>query len=317
MNLLQFGLKPLKISDKPTIDTILNARNTMLSAYAFASHYIWRDIFHFYWGIIDGYLCLFAGYDDYIYIPVPPVLAKSPPHPYPLPFGERGSNHILSTVFAIMDTINKNKSVSHIENIDEQEVDCLTSLGYEIRPGESEYLYLREDLANLKGNPYKSKRAMCNYFVKRYRYAYEPFEPHHSVHCITLFNKWKGTRDKKIHTPFYHALLEDTLLSHMQAIKHYKSLQLTGRVVRINDQVEGYIFGFTRGKDIFYILMEVTNTDIKGLSQFIFREFCREMDGHIYINTLGDSGLENLRHVKLSYRPFRVVPTYIACRAKF
>ena len=277
----------------------------MLSAYAFVSHYIWRDIFHFYWGVIDGCLCLFARYDNYIYMPVPPVLAKSPPHPIPLP-----------TVFTIMDTINKNKSVSRIENIDEQEVDCLTSLGYEIMPGESEYVYLREDLANLKGNPYKPKRAMCNYFVKHYRYSYEPFGVHHSARCISLYNEWKNKKEKKSNTLFYQALLEDALSAHKQAINHYKSLQLTGRVVRINGQVEGYIFGFTRGKDIFYILMEVTNTDIKGLSQFIFREFCREMDGHIYINTLGDSGLENLRHVKLSYRPFRVVPTYIACRAK-
>ena len=93
----------------------------------------------------------------------------------------------------------------------------------------------------------------------------------------------------------------------------YEALQLAGRVVRIHNRVEGYLFGFKRREDTFCILLEITNPAIRGLAQFIFREFCRELKGYTYINVLGDSGLENLRRVKLSYRPCTIVPSYIAC----
>lgn len=109
----------------------------------------------------------------------------------------------------------------------------------------------------------------------------------------------------------YQALLEDASHSHKQTLINYDALSLTGRVVQIDDRIEGYTFGFERG-EVFYILMEITNPDIKGLSQFIFRVFCRELTEYRFINTLGDSGLTNIRKVKLSYRPDKVVPVWIA-----
>lgn len=306
MDLQQFGLKPLKITDRPIIDSILKSQETMLSAYTFATHYIWHNIFKFYWGIMDNYLCIFAKYNGYIYMPIPPVPCNVSPE------SAISFQKILTTVFYIMDRINKNKTVSRIENIDENQIKDFISLGYAIRPGEPEYLYLCEDLTNLRGDRYKSKRAVCNYFIKHYFYSYESFQPSLSGNCIKLYSAWKMKRARKINDPFYHALLEHSFSAHRQALRHYKSLQLTGRVVRIDDRVEGYIFGFERG-NIFYILMEIANPKIKGLAQFIFREFCREMDGYTYINTLADSGLENLRRVKLSYRPYKITPLYIAC----
>lgn len=303
MGLHQLGLKPLKITDRPIIDSILTSRETMLSAYAFAAHYIWRDIFHFYWGIIDDHLCLFAQYDDYIYMPIPPVPCNISSF--------QNLNRIISTAFSIMEQLNKNKAVSRIENIDEAEKKAFVSLGYDIRPGEPEYVYRREDLANLRGNLFKSKRAMYNHFVKQYQYGYEPFESVHVSDCMQLFREWKRERCKKIKDPLYQALIEDSHFAHSQVVKHYRTLKLTGRVVRIRKRVEGYIFGFGR-RNVFYILLEVTNPDIRGLAQFIFREFCREMGEYAYINTLGDSGLENLRMVKQSYRPCKIVPSHIA-----
>ena len=307
MDLSAYGLVPLIIKDKCLIDSILNRQDTMLSAYSFTSHYIWRDHFNFHWGIINGCLCLFAQYGDYIYMPVPPVSTEKPDSNPPLP------PIILPDLFNIMDKINNNKSVSRIDNIDESRIESFIAAGHKVKPGEPEYVYLREDLSNLKGNPYKSKRAVCNYFVKHYRYSYEPFEPGHASQCIELYDSWRQNRTNKVRDSFYNAMLEDSLPAHREAINNYKTLELTGRVVIIDNRVEGYIFGFERNKDIFYILLEVTNPGIKGLAQFIFREFCNEKAGYIYINALGDSGLENLRKVKLSYRPFCLARTFTAC----
>jgi uncharacterized protein len=67
-------------------------------------------------------------------------------------------------------------------------------------------------------------------------------------------------------------------------------------------------------KDTFCILYEITDLTIKGLSQFIFRQFCSELKDYRYINVMDDSGLENLKRVKLSYRPLKVIPAYIVKR---
>lgn len=310
MDLNQFGLNPLSVSDKPFIDSILNSAETGLSSYSFTAHYIWRDIFQYYWGTIEDYFCLFAQYSDYICMPVPPVLYRVSGED--VIAGEaRQSDKTLSYVFSLMNKINKNHAVSRIENIDECQRENFVSIGYDVQEGEAEYVYLREDLVNLKGNDYKSKRAMYNYFLKNYQYRYESFQPSYAGACIRLYEEWKLKRGKKFKDPLYHALLEDSSYSHKQAVNNYEVLSLTGRVVWINGRIEGYIFGFDRG-DIFYIMMEITNPEIKGLSQFIFREFCKEAEGVKFINTLGDSGLQNLRDVKLSYRPFKIVSAYIA-----
>lgn len=300
------ALKPFRIKDKPLIDKILLHQNTVLSAYTVASHYIWKDLFRFFWTIIDGYLCLFAQYENCIYMPIPPVPAQKNRSENSKDFQE-----VISTVFSIMNHFNKNKTISRIENIDGSRKGLFTSAGYEIKAGETEYLYLREDMVNLKGNPYKSKRAMYNYFIKHYPFCYEPFQKGYVDECLKLYEAWKEKRRDKIKDPYYSGLLEDSTYAHRRAIKHFSSLGLSGKVVRINEKVEGYISGFGKG-DVFYILLEITNPDIKGLSQFIFREFCKGMDGYTFINTLGDSGLENLRRVKLSFRPHKLIPSCIA-----
>ena len=339
-NLDPLGLKPLRITDRPLIDRFLSSEETMLSAYAFVSHYIWSDLFHFHWGILDDYLCLFAQYNDYLYMPIPPIFAKNPcdrvnklrlstesnppldqipPCPPFLkggnsvsPFEKGGLRGILFKVFSLMQATNKNKTISRIENIDAAHTEAFISIGYDVTPGEGEYVYLREDLANLKGDSYKSKRALCNHFMKNYTYSYEPFQARFAEDCVQLYDLWQKRKKTKVHDSFSTALSEDASLAHKQAIRQYEALQLTGRVVQIHNRVEGYLFGFKRGGDTFCILLEITNPAIRGLAQFIFREFCREMGGYTYINALGDSGLENLRRVKRSYRPCNLVPSYIA-----
>ncbi len=310
MDLSVYGIDPLTIKDKHLIDNILHHQDTMLSAYSFTSHYIWRDHFNFYRGTINGYLCLFAQYGDYVYMPVPPVSLEntdSPRRVYHPPT-------ILPDLFRIMDKINNNRNVSRIENIDESGIEAYVAAGYKIKPGEPEYVYLREDLSRLKGDSYKSKRAMCNYFEKHYRYSYEPFDTRHAAQGIELYNSWSQNRTQKLNDTYYKAMLEDSFVVHREVINNYKALELRGRVVIIDNRVEGYIFGFERGKDIFYILLEVANPGMKGLAQFIFREFCKELKGYTYINALGDSGLENLCKVKRSYRPVRIAPSFIAYR---
>ncbi len=66
----------------------------------------------------------------------------------------------------------------------------------------------------------------------------------------------------------------------------------------------------------FCVLYEITDLQVKGLAQFIFRSFAQELKDYKFINIMDDSGLENLKKVKLSYHPVRLVPAYIARRKR-
>ena len=168
-----------------------------------------------------------------------------------------------------------------------------------------DYIYLTKDLIELKGNKYKHKRSAYNYFSKHYKFQYVTYKPAMKTQCLKLFSKWATRRKKKFNDPYYHQLLNDSFIAHKTTMENYRKLGLTGRVIKIKKKASGYTFGFELTKDMFCILFEVCDLKFKGISEFIFREFCKELSQYKYINTMDDSGLENLRQAKLLYRPIK------------
>lgn len=175
-----------------------------------------------------------------------------------------------------------------------------------------DYIYFQKDLAGLMGNRYKHKRACCNYFSKNYKFEYLTYKQNMKKDCLKLFSKWASERKKKFPDLYYHKLLEDSFSAHKLAIENYKALGLIGRVIKIRGKICAYTFGFPLSliegegrvrESMFCVLLEVCDLKFKGIAEFIFREFCRELSDYKYINTMDDSGLENLRLSKLSYHP--------------
>ena len=164
-----------------------------------------------------------------------------------------------------------------------------------------DYIYLSKDIAELKGNGFKHKRANYNHFIKNYEFHYMPFHHNMISECLNLFLKWG--KNKKTSNPCELQMIHDSLLAHDIALKNYKALGLVGRVIKIKDKIQAYTFGFELAIDTFCILFEIYNLTFKGISEFIFREFCKEFIRYKYINTMDDSGLEKLKSTKTSYRP--------------
>jgi len=168
-----------------------------------------------------------------------------------------------------------------------------------------DYIYLGKDIAELKGNKYKHKRAGCNYFSKNYKFQYLDYKQNMKNDCLRLFSKWSRERKKIFSDLYYHKLLEDSFSAHKLAMENFKELGLAGRVIKVKGKIAAYTFGFEITKDMFCVLLEVCDLKFKGIAEFIFREFAKEMLRYKYINTMDDSGLENLRISKLSYHPIQ------------
>jgi len=281
-------LRPISLEDQEMVDTILSREGNILSPYTFPFHYVWRDIFEFSYSLIDGHFCMFAKYGKYIHMPLPPLPVEN----------NNSYRRLLVDLFDFMDKINNNTPASRIENL----YIPLLIEGMGLSYLDREYIYLRKDIIELRGNRFKSKRSLYNFFIKNYHFQYEDITPGHMDECLDLFERWKHQKLSTNRDKYFQSLIEDTFIMHRRALKDLEKLNLSGKVIRINGYVEGYIVGYIRGQTL-YILLEICNPSIKGLSTFIFRKYCEEMNGAIYVNSLGDSGIEGLKKAKLFYKP--------------
>jgi hypothetical protein len=166
----------------------------------------------------------------------------------------------------------------------------------------------------LKGNKFKSQRSAYNYFIKHNNFECDKLKLIYHIECLALFDAWAKGRKGQSQDALYCGMIEDNYKVIKTALINYEQLGLKGLVVRANKKIIAFSFGYKLNKDTFCILYEITDLTIKGLSQFIFRQFCQDLKNYKYINIMDDSGLENLRRVKLSYKPNRLKPAYIVTK---
>jgi len=294
----------LSLKDKKIFAKYLSLARHQLSVYAFENIYIWKELFDIYWIRIQDNLCVF--FKDkigcFLYLP---------------PLGEKIRAEPIEKVFKIMDKFNHNPEVSRIENVEEKDTTFYRHLGYACQDKYPEYLCARAEQVELKGNRFKSKRACFNYFIKHYKFEYLPFSLRQRSECLKLYNRWMRQRKSKNQDPIYQGMLGDSEVCLRVLLDGYSGLKIVGRVVRVDGEIRAFSFGYRLNSETFCILYEITDLSIKGLAQFIFRQFCRELKDYKYINIMDDSGLENLKKVKLSYHPVKLVPAYIVKRSCF
>ncbi|MDP3732426.1 MAG: phosphatidylglycerol lysyltransferase domain-containing protein [Candidatus Omnitrophota bacterium] len=291
-------LKNLSIKDKGIFNKFLGLGRHELSVYAFENIYIWKGLFDIDWSIIENSLCIFFKDKFGCFLYLAPLSAHRNPG-------------LIKKIFEILNEFNKNKDISRIENIAEADISFYEDLGYTCRNKSYDYLCLRSDLAQLKGNKLKSQRASFNFFIKHYEFRYFPFSLKYRDECLGLYNFWAKERKIKNQDRIYQGMLADSRRSLKNALDNYSDLNFTGRLVRINKTIKAFTFGFKLNQNTFCILYEITDLSIKGLSQFVFSRFCSELEDYKYINIMDDSGLENLKKVKLSYHPAKLIPAYI------
>jgi len=294
-------MKPLGLKDRNLFERYLKLNRPQLSSAAFVNVFIWSDFFDFKQEIIGGNLCVFAKNKIGCFLCLPP-LGKSP------------SKMAVKKCFEIMDRKNIDENISRIENVEKKDLKFYERMGLKIVFKGNDYLYRRTDLVNLNGNKYKPKRSALNYFIKHNSFEYLPFEKKDIKACLALYRKWQSGREKKCNDAIYRQMLSDNYLAQKTAMDNFKKLELMGRIIRIKNKIQAYAFGFRLNPDTFCVLFEVANLGIKGIANFLFREFCKEQQGFSYINCMDDSGLESLKRVKLSYRPCKLIPAYIVTR---
>lgn len=169
-----------------------------------------------------------------------------------------------------------------------------------------DYIYLGEDLRNLKGRKYQKKRNHINAFLKDYegRYFYKKLEKGDFKECLHVLDEWGKDREDI-----------DSVVNEKIAVEkvfmNYDSLDIKVGGIYIDNKLEAFTFGEYLNPNMALIHIEKANPDIRGLYPMINKLFLEnEFSDVEFVNREEDLGLEGLRKAKLSYYPHKFVEKY-------
>ena len=300
-------IKPQSKADllkhKALVEEFLQESTFELSAFSFINIFIWSDFFDFKFQVVDGNLGIFAHSEPghFLYLP---------------PLGRSISKRAITECFTTLCKLNNNSSVSRIENVDRNQWPQFDLREFARYQKGNEYVYRREEIAALNGNKFKSKRSSYNHFVKHYRFEYLPFSFEMREECEALYASWAQDKKNKNTDPIYRQMLEDNRGVHRLALRYHQELGLIGRVVKVDGKIKAYSFGYVLKEDVFCVLFEIADTDVKGLPVFIFSELCKDKEVRRFewINCMDDFEMEKIAMTKKSFHPVRVHPCYTVTR---
>ena len=293
------------LAQKELIAEYLRVRPCDLSVAAFANIYIWGDFFDFEFRRIDDSLILLARDDQGCFCYLPPL-------------GADLKESVIDECFRVMARENKSEAMTRIENVCEEDLRFFPKEKFAWSKKYDEYGYDREDLTTLAGNAYKSKRSAYNQFVKAYLYQYLPYEPSMKEQCCQLYAAWAENRRELFEDDVFQQMLEDSRRVLERVLDDGGQVGIVGRVVMVEGRLTAFTFGYPVNNEVFCVLFEVTDLNVKGAAVFIFREFCRDpaVSRFRFINAMDDFGMENIRATKASFRPVKLWPVYSVTQRK-
>ena len=179
---------------------------------------------------------------------------------------------------------------------------------YEIVPERDnfDYIYKREDLANLSGKKYHSKRNHISAFSKKYNWTYEALDDTNKNEFLEFSEKWYYDRAD---------VFDEGLSAEQKALGEILSsnvgIDYKGALIRIDGKVVAVTMGSPINSKVFDIHFEKADADYLTAYSLINKEFAaRELVDYEYINREDDLGIEGLRKAKLSYKPEILLEKY-------
>ena len=296
----------------------LQLLNLDTSDYTFAANYLWLSNGSGFYSIIENTFCFFLLINGEISMLLPPIgLQKDAIRAIPVCFNLMEENNSSKTN-AKIEYVDEYLITNFIKNIDaDSEIfDFLED--YVVERTLVDYIYNCEDLIELKGNSFSTKRNEINKFKRIHPdYILEKLDVEkHAEGILDLLNKWISDRMKYLPADQTELFL-DGIYSERSAVKRmlasYNELGLIGLVIQIDGKIQGFTVGEKINDDTASVIVEKTDFEIFGCAQFIFREFAKMLSSEYRVSRINvgdDMGFENLKKVKMSYRPSLMVPKY-------
>lgn len=282
-----FEFREIELDDKPWIDELLAKSDFMGCEYSFANNVAWRRLNDSVISRYKDFYLISTEDKDNIYLTYPAGDGDI------FEFIDSFNNYcnskvkrfVLTSVLPQNLDIIKNKLSDKIEKI-------------ESNPDYYDYIYNAEDLINLRGKKYHSKRNHISNFKKQ-TWEYKELTSDLFADCIEFIT---DTYNKKNDTDDFSAIVEQFAINTF--FTNFDYMNLKGGVLYQNDKIVGVTIGEKINSDTLVVHIEKAASDVNGAYPTICNEFAKANAYNLkYINREEDLGIEGLRKSKRSYNP--------------
>ena len=168
----------------------------------------------------------------------------------------------------------------------------------------SEYLYYTDDLIELKGKKYHSKRNHINKLKNNCDVEYFPYDDSMRDICFDIERDWM--RERSVTSD---EISESVAIDRL--LMNFDSLNVKGCLIRINGEFVGFSIGEKLTDETVLIHIEKCLGKYDGTYQYINNSFlANEWSDTVYVNRAEDMGISGLRKSKESYYPCGMVYKY-------
>lgn len=286
----------ITLQDIDWINERISQRRHMSCEYCFGNNFIWKSIY-------DVKVANHKGY----YLSCLKDEENREGLTFMYPTGEGDIKPVIEDLLTWCEKSNVRFAIHTASLEDTQELEGLFpgKFQFESNRDFSDYIYSVEDLTNLSGKKYHSKRNHISRFKER-NWSFELITEDNIKECRLMNSKWcernDCTRDP--------ALAEECCAV-QKSFKYFTELGFFGGLLRVDDEVVAYTIAERLNEDIVVVHIEKAFSEIQGAYPAINREFVANMcQGYKYVNREEDLGVEGLRKAKLSYHPEILLDKY-------
>lgn len=294
------SFKSLTLEDKEIIEKYIDKSKLDSYEYLFSSLYMWRKLNNIKYAVLDDVLIIekneegkgtfyaqFFGYKkDNLTSIIDELIKRN------LEFTDR--DYLFGDVGdEFVDDLKKytDFSIDLVEDIDD-----------------SEYIYNTQDLIELKGKKYHSKKNHVNSFLKTYSYDIKTINNENvKSDCMDLLHKWHEevavTVDKEM-------LMEIDAIKDLFRELHF--FDLNSIAIYVDGDLAGFAVGEKVNDKMALIHVERGEIAYKGIYAFLNKQFLVEsFQDTEFVNRQEDTGNEGLRKAKKSYHPEKMIKKYL------
>jgi uncharacterized protein len=173
----------------------------------------------------------------------------------------------------------------------------------EYKEADSDYIFTINKLATYPGRHLHKKRNLMKQFMEQYSWYTNPINTGNSNEAVTILEQWQ--KDTGLPSE------ETDYLSCKEALVHFNDLGLSGTLFYAEGTIAGFLLGDKISKDTYALHFAKGLTRYKGIYQFMYNAFAKELDGDCsFINFEQDLGIPALKQAKESYQPDSMAHKY-------
>ena len=279
--------KEVELSDAQRCRDFFESSKSISCDCTFGNLYIWKDVFDYKVAFTQDFMLVRAGKGDYQYF---------------FPFGKGDITKGLKLLKE------QEKGDVSIYGASSKDLERLKYAGIQIKSASlyrdaSDYIYRTEDLINLVGKKYHSKRNFISRFKSSYNWLYEPLSDKNieevKAFCEYWFKKYSdsnGEEEKNVT---------------LYALENFESIAFDGGVLRVDGRVIAFTVGEPINDEVYCVHIEKADTEYVGAYNVLNQQFLiNNCSKYKLINREEDMGIEGLRKAKESYNPAFIFEKY-------